>query len=402
MTPRRTIGFVTTSFPRFRGDSAGVFVHGMARALVSQGFHVEVVTPQPPQESAWNTPGESEFDGMTIWEVPYMRPKKWQTLFFGDGVLDNLHNSPSRAALIPFALANLYRTLRHRARHWDAAISHWLVPAGLLTGLALRNRVPHLAIAHSGDVHLLKKIPHGAFWACVIERNADFVGFISRALQDEFSALLPQGSERLAQMPMGYFPEDFSPVRTREELRRALGLTRFTVLFLGRLVPIKGLDVLLRALFGVADVDLIVAGDGAERARMERMAAELKLNARFVGPVGAAGRADLLAACDVLVVPSRVLKNGRHEGLPLTVVEGLAAGIPVIASKTGAIPELITDGVTGLLVSPDDPAGLRRAVVAVAGGEVAADALSREGKIAVASRNWHFLADRALSLLFNH
>jgi glycosyltransferase involved in cell wall biosynthesis len=144
----------------------------------------------------------------------------------------------------------------------------------------------------------------------------------------------------------------------RDELRRELAFSGNTLVFAGRLGPQKALDVLLRALTGVPGVALVVAGDGPERAPLERMSVELGLDGRvsFLGAVPRERVLGLFHAADVSVLPS------AWENFPHTVVEALAVGCPVIATAVGGVPEVVRDGKNGLLVAPRDPAALAAAI----------------------------------------
>lgn len=141
------------------------------------------------------------------------------------------------------------------------------------------------------------------------------------------------------------------------------------LLFVGRLRIRKGVEVLLAALDllrrqGAAPT-LAIAGDGEHRAALEAAAARRGLDGsavRFLGRADAARVRALLAAARVLVVPS------TYEGMPLVVLEAMAAGLPVVASRVSGIPEVVVDGETGWLVPPEDPEAL-----AVALAELLAD-----------------------------
>jgi glycosyltransferase involved in cell wall biosynthesis len=124
----------------------------------------------------------------------------------------------------------------------------------------------------------------------------------------------------------------------------------------GRLSREKGADVLIRALPELAGVTCVFVGDGPERAFLEQLVVQMGVGQRviFTGQV-ADGRASV-AGLDVLVVPS------RFEGLPLVIVEALAAGVPVVAADVGSVSEAVIDGQTGLLVPPEDPHAIARAV----------------------------------------
>ena len=130
--------------------------------------------------------------------------------------------------------------------------------------------------------------------------------------------------------------------------------------FFGRAVRQKGIDVLLDAFPNVLAAHptarLVIVGDGQERPELERHARRLGIGGavEFKGWVD---RADaLMPACDVVVIPS------RWEGFGMVALEAMAAARPVVASRVDALEEIVVDGVTGLLVKPDDPASLAAAL----------------------------------------
>jgi glycosyltransferase involved in cell wall biosynthesis len=134
------------------------------------------------------------------------------------------------------------------------------------------------------------------------------------------------------------------------------------LLSLARLVPIKGLGEALDALAAREDLEWIIAGDGPLRAELTRRAASSRARVRLVGEVRGAGKLELLAAADALLLPSRPLPSGRTEGAPLALLEAMAARLPVIASDTGGIGELLDFGRAGLLFDPARPGTLLAAV----------------------------------------
>ncbi len=151
-------------------------------------------------------------------------------------------------------------------------------------------------------------------------------------------------------------------VPSREEARAALSLDGFVVAFAGRLTEQKWLGGALGALAQVPGPVLVLVGDGPERQRLERRAAELGISSR-VRFLGGGERADVLrlfraADCSLL--------SSAWENFPHTVVESLAVGTPVIATAVGGVPEVVRDGENGLLVPPRDElvlaAALRRVV----------------------------------------
>jgi glycosyltransferase involved in cell wall biosynthesis len=182
-------------------------------------------------------------------------------------------------------------------------------------------------------------------------------------------ALLEGGVEpgRIRTIPSAVDPAALRPRRTRDALRaeQGLGPGEPLLLALAALVRRKGLDVLLDALARLAAAGppprLWIAGEGPERAALERQAARAGLGerVRFLGRREDA--ADLLAACDVFVMPS------RREGLGVAALEAMAAGRPVVASRVGGLAAAVQEGGTGLLVPPEDPAALASALSTLLG-----------------------------------
>ncbi len=151
-----------------------------------------------------------------------------------------------------------------------------------------------------------------------------------------------------------------APSRTAARARLGLAPDAFVVAGVGRLVPIKGFDVLVAALPGVVarvpGARLLLVGDGEERAALEARAAALGMADR-VSVTGAVGDVTAhLAAADVLAAPS------RNEGMGRVLVEAMALGLPVVGTTVGGIPDVIVDGECGRLVPPDDPAALAGAL----------------------------------------
>jgi glycosyltransferase involved in cell wall biosynthesis len=165
-------------------------------------------------------------------------------------------------------------------------------------------------------------------------------------LDPERVSVLPNPAPEVPQLP------------PREELRAELALDGKVLAFAGRLGPQKSVDVALEAVAAVPGVTLAIAGDGPDRAALERRARELALDgrARFLGSLSREGVLRLFRAADASVLSS------SWENFPHTVVEALAVGTPVVATSVGGVPEVVSDGENGLLVPPGDPAALAAAI----------------------------------------
>ncbi|MGZ6839371.1 MAG: glycosyltransferase [Frankiaceae bacterium] len=172
------------------------------------------------------------------------------------------------------------------------------------------------------------------------------------------------------------------------------GGERSTVVgFAGRLTPEKGVDIFLRAASLVARVvpeaRFVVIGDGRLRRELEALAGDLGLpeeRVRFLGFRDDA--ADLIAGLDILAVPS------RSDGTPLVVGEAMTAGVPVVASRVGGLPDQVTHRRTGLVVEPEDPEGLATALVSLLLAPDEARQLGEAGRAYAARFSHEALVDR--------
>jgi glycosyltransferase involved in cell wall biosynthesis len=156
------------------------------------------------------------------------------------------------------------------------------------------------------------------------------------------------------------------------------GGTEVHVLFLGRLIAYKGVPQLLEALGrlrGLPGWRATLAGDGDVQSVAATLAGNgLAGRVELPGWVDADDVAELIASADILVLPSLI------ENLPLSVIEGMAAGLAVVASRVGAVEDIVNDGRTGLLVEPGDADGLAAALGRVIGDPALRHRLGKEAQ----------------------
>lgn len=152
-----------------------------------------------------------------------------------------------------------------------------------------------------------------------------------------------------------------APVRAAARAALGVPADAFVVVGLGRLVPVKGFDVLVRALpalvAALPTAQVLLVGDGPERAALEAQAAALGVGDRVRVTGAATDVAPWLAASDVLAAPS------RNEGMGRALVEAMALGVPVVAAAVGGIPAVVSDGECGYLVPAEDAAALAHVLI---------------------------------------
>jgi glycosyltransferase involved in cell wall biosynthesis len=391
------IGLLTTSFPRSEHDIAGAFVLGFARALAAHGHEIEVLAPEPRE--CVPAPAWPQVD--VRW-VPYMRPRSLARTFYGAGVPDNLRRDPlAWLGLAPFAGSLLRGALARRSR-WDAVISHWALPCGLVAS-AVREARPHLCVMHSADLHLLSRLPWRRAIATQLARTSSSLIFVSDAHRELFAGMLEGDARTLRELrarchvqAMGIDADFGSRVSIsaidRAEARRQLGIERFALLTIARLVPVKGMVEAVRALADRSDLEWLIAGDGPERARLEAIAVRANLRVRVLGEVTGDAKHTLLRAADAFVLPSRVLASGRSEGAPTVLLEAMAHDLPVIASDVGGVGEFVSHMHSGMLFDPCVPGALAACVDRLRFDRASSDALVARGRVVADRHRWNRIA----------
>src|SRR5215208_6471493 len=173
------------------------------------------------------------------------------------------------------------------------------------------------------------------------------------------------------------------------------GIRRPRVLFVGRLAPQKGVSTLVEAAGLLKDpsAQVLLVGDGPERKALERDADRLGVGDRlhFVGFLAHERLPAVLSYADLLVLPS------LYEELGTVLLEAMWAGLPIVASRTGGIPDVIEDGVNGMLVPPGEPEALARAIDRLLADRDLARQLSEGAQKRVKDYNWEMLAERILA-----
>ena len=223
----------------------------------------------------------------------------------------------------------------------------------------------------------------------VVYRQADHVVAVSTAIRDLLVADHGVAPERVEVL----LPTTAAPVPSGGPLPVTGGPVVGVV---GRLVPEKGVDVFLRAAALVSAVvpqaEFVVVGDGPLRPDLEHRVATLGLAGRVTFTGYRSEVSGFLPGLDVLAVPS------RSDGSPLVVCEAMAAGVPVVASRVGGLPDLVEDGCSGLLVRPGEAEDLARALVALLLDPEAARRLGARGRVLAATRSHERLVDRMTQL----
>ena len=344
---------LTTGFPRFKGDLFGSFILELSKSLRAQGVELEIVAPH-----AQGVPRREDLEGVAIERFRYMWPDGWQALAYGGGIPTNIRQSWGARLLVPFFLLGFCWRALGASRQCQLVHCHWTI-SGFVAYWATRlHRRPLVLSVRGSDIHLL---------------GNGFLGWLNRltykwmdaiiAVSEDIARKLEESGvdpQKIRVIYNGvderFFPQSQKAVRTQLDLP----LSRFIILFIGLLAPVKGLDILLQTVPLLQEEKplFLLVGDGPLRAELQRQveAENMQGQVSFVGARPTAEIPLWLNAADILVLPS------YSEGRPNVVLEAQACGVPVVATRVGGTPELIRDGESGLLVDSGDAGALARAI----------------------------------------
>jgi glycosyltransferase involved in cell wall biosynthesis len=175
---------------------------------------------------------------------------------------------------------------------------------------------------------------------------------------------LGAAAQRSRTIPYGVDIRAFAPGAGDALLRRRYGVPpeALMVVAAGRLVEKKGFAYLVDAAADVPGIHVVIAGDGDLRRDLETRARERRAPVTFAGNLDRSAVAATLGAADIVAVPSVIDRAGNVDGLPNVLLEALAAGTAVVATRVAGIPDVVADGGNGLLVAPQDPDDLANAL----------------------------------------
>lgn len=341
---------LASTYPRWPNDHEPSFVHALASRLTDR-FDVLAVVPHAPGSARHEI-----LDGVTVSRYRYA-PESLETLVNDGGIAANLRGSPWKWLLLPSFIFMQWFEARRLFRKGSVIHAHWLIPQGLVAAMLHR---PTLLTCHGADVFSLRgKVASMAKRAALASAAA--VTVVSEAMIEPLSTL---SSSIVPQVqPMGV---DLTDVFTPGEGNRDIG----HLLFVGRLVEKKGLDVLLRAMPAVItrypNARLTIVGHGPLDAqlRADVVQQNLSANVYFTGPLPQDRLVPLYRSASVFVSPFRTTASGDQEGLGLVMVEALGCGCPVVASDLPATRDVLMGTPGCVMVTPEDAEQLADVLIA--------------------------------------
>jgi glycosyltransferase involved in cell wall biosynthesis len=350
---------VTSSYPKFPGDATAPFIQSIAEGIAAAGHGVDLVLPHHPQLR------RPALEPVHLLPYRYAPLESWSIWGYAQSLESDVRVRKGVYLLAPLVAFALRRQVAQalETRRYDVLHVHWVIPnAAFLDGLPRAHSTPLVVSLHGSDVFLAERMPLAGLLARRAFKAAGAITACSRDLESRALALGADGG-RTRVVPYGVDPSSFAPDKGGA-VRERLGIAGGTLLVagVGRLVEKKGFRFLIEAIAGLSGIHLVIAGDGDLRGDLAALARLKKVQVTFTGRLERDGVADLLAASDVVAVPSVVDQAGNVDGLPNTLLEAFAAGRAVVASSAAGIPDVVVDGVNGLLVAEKDPRAIRDAL----------------------------------------
>jgi glycosyltransferase involved in cell wall biosynthesis len=359
---RHVVVMVTTSYPRFHGDSVGTFMEPIARSVAARGHEVHVVAPWHPLVAR-----RPEEDGVRFHFYRYAPLRSLNVFGYAAAMRADVSLRGAAYLAAPLALAAGWRASRAVARRHHATVmhGHWVIPGGITAALAAPD-LPLVISLHGSDVYVSERLAPARTAARHAFARAGFVTACSDDLARRAVAL-GAAPDRMETVAYGVDTARFGPaVATRLARRRELGIDDNVPLCVaaGRLVHKKGFQYLIDAVATVPELVLAIAGDGTlDRAlRSQADVKRVSDRVRFLGNQPQDKVGEYLAAAEVICAPSIRDDSGNVDGLPNVVLEAMASGTPLVTTAAGGIGAVVEHERTGLIVAERDAAAIAAAI----------------------------------------
>ncbi|MBW1973302.1 MAG: hypothetical protein DRP55_08035 [Spirochaetes bacterium] len=349
------IGVLSTSYPRYKTDSSGIFVYRLCKEIAKY-HHVEVLAPADDKKR------KNKKNEIFVHYFDYFFIRKWQKLAYGNGIVENIKSNPFLILLLPFFMTSFFIAATHFAKRSDLLHANWII-SGIIAILSrIFHKKPVLVTLRGTDM-AFSKISLFRYIFKFFLKKADMITTVSDELKKEVLSLgIPK--EKVLLVPNGVDIEPLVSEKEKETLRKkfSLPLKIPIILFVGRLIKSKGVEILLSI---IEDKEIknqkssfIFLGKGELEELIEQKAQKIGIENKII-LVGHKEHKEVISwidLSDIIVLPS------FSEGRPNIILEAMSRAKPVVATRVGGIPELIDDNITGILVSPKNSKAFLEAI----------------------------------------
>ena len=369
--------FIVTAYPRHEGDVITPWMGETIDRLVASGTQVEVLAP------SYRGSKTGKIGGVLVHRFRYA-PAPFETLTHDVPALDRIAGNPLYTATLPSYIAAGRTAAMRIARegNFDVVHAFWPIPHGIF-GKAARNasRAALVSTFFSAELNW-KGSARKVFGPIIrdIVTSSDAVTVISSFTGQRLREYVP--NVQTVTIPFGAAAVNKLGAGDTVKTRRSDD--PFELLFVGRLVRRKGVDVLLRAiqqLEGDSRFKLRVVGGGPEKDKLQLLAKQLGVQEKvhFTGVVDGPTIDGFFRQCDALILPAIITETGETEGLGVVLLEAMGYGKPVIATSAGGIVDIVKDNETGLLAPSGDAGALAEVIRTAMNDPELMQRLARQG-----------------------
>ncbi|HEY0965196.1 MAG TPA: glycosyltransferase [Candidatus Saccharimonadales bacterium] len=395
---------IASTFPASDNDPVPAFVKDQIIALkqLKPEFEFTVLAPHDKRS---NTESFTKQDAYNEYRFHYFWPFSVEKLA-GRGIMPALKASPLNYFIVPFLfigefMALLRVTIKLKP---DILYAHWFTPQAVVARwVGALTATPFVFTTHALDVNVWHKIPIiGTLVVRGAARKAQAFTAVSMRSMARLEQFFPPGEwstlkKRGTVIPMGV------NLPSQDVYKHPKGQT---ILFMGRLAEKKGVQYLIKA-FGeiiekYPEAKLVIAGDGPLKKDLQKQARNIE-NVDFTGFISGEKKHLLLRSSKLYVVPSIIASDGDVEGLPVSLMEGLAYGKVCIATNESGADDILTNRKDGFLVPQKDVSALAEALErGLALSKSDYGTVSREARRTAAQFAWPHVAKQHNDFLFRH
>ena len=354
--------------------------------------YAEVTVLVPAAPKAVDT---EVLEGVSVIRYHYFPVHSLETLCYPGAIVPRIREKKVRGLLVPWLFVSLWVHLFKMRKSYDIVQANWLIPQGIVQSFL---KMPYIVTGHGADVTslnhgLLKKLKR----RCL--KNAWGVTAVSQPLMDVLDGIYK--NENQAVISMGCDTSLFGR-QYREENYFGQGNQK-VLLFVGRLAEKKGVYYAIEAMRNVENAMLVIAGDGPLREELQRQADKvMRETGKKIVFLGAKTHEELkkiYASADLFVMPSITAKDGDKEGFGLVILEAFASGLPIVASRSGGITDIVKDGVNGFLVEEKDAGGMAEQIDRLLKDEEIYNKMQTEAKKSAQQYDYRQIAARYAQFL---
>ncbi len=378
---------IASTYPRHEHDYAVPWLRESVARLAGRGHDIEILAP------SFEGIADHRVDGILVHRFRYS-PARWEHLTHEQGAPNRIRNPLYEILGAPYFIMGWWAARRVASqKRFDIVHAHWPFPHGPMALAAAKVCGARTVLtSHGAEFALARRkawirplLRRSLQRADLLLANSSWTAREIRELSGREAIVLPFGATVRAAVAG-------QPAEWRQDRPR--------ILFTGRLIQRKGVEYLLRAVPHVLrkqPAEFVITGDGDERLRLEELARSLGIHdsVRFVGFVSNDQLDAEYASCDVWVNPAIVDDRGDTEGLGVGAIDAYVHRKSVVASAVGGIPDVVRDGVTGLLVPEKDEKRLAEAILELLEQPARAAQMAEAGlQLAREEFDWNRITDR--------